>query len=212
MTSVMRFAPFLLRVFARDSFGSREGAKHAKDGPVIKSMLFPLAAIVLGGCDRGDAGNAAAAAPKSVARPAPAPAACAPAPTLVLSEDFADPHRAFALRTDPFRRTGVNFAAAYRAACAQGLLRGRTLADAGAGQPDRLFLRNAPEANIASIYLDGEEGAPAPARRMVLEYPFLTADGTAHVPGTEELAEAIFCHVRGASVREAEESGRCLPD
>jgi hypothetical protein len=141
-----------------------------------------------------------------------ATAACAPAPVLALSEDFADPRRAFALRTDAFRRTGVNFAAAYRAACAQGLLRGRALADASAGRRDRLFLRNAPDANIASIYRDGEEGASAPARRMVLEYPFLTADGRAHVPGTEELAEAIFCHVQGASAREAEESGRCLPD
>jgi hypothetical protein len=144
---------------------------------------------------------------------APASASvCAPAPTLALSEDFTDPRRAFALRTDAFRRTAVNFAAAYRRACARGLLRGRTLIDAGAGQQRRLFLKNAPDANIASIYLDGEEGAPAAARRMVLEYPFLTADGAAHVPGTAELAEAIFCHVQGASAAESEESGRCLPD
>jgi len=159
-------------------------------------LLLSLAGV---GAARGNAAPASASV-------------CAPAPTLALSEDFADPRRAFALRTDAFRRTGVNFAAAYRRACAQGLLRGRTLIDAGAGQRDRLFLRNAPDANIASIYLDGEEGAPAAARRMVLEYPFLTADGAAHVPGREELAEAIFCHVQGASAEETEESGRCLPD
>jgi hypothetical protein len=146
------------------------------------------------------------------AAPPAATSACARPPTLALSADFADPRRAFALRADAFRRTGVNFAAAYGRACAQGLLRGRTLIDAGAGQRDRLFLKNAPDANIASIYLDGEEGAPAAARHMVLEYPFLTADGAAHVPGREELAEAIFCHVQGASAEESEESGRCLPD
>jgi len=146
------------------------------------------------------------------AQPGPAAAdACAPAPPLVLSEDFADPRGAFAPEATALSRTNANFAAAYGRACAQGLLRGRSLIDAGA-QPDRLFLRNAPDANVASIYLDGDEGAPAAARRMVLEYPFLTADGAVHVPGTEELGEAISCHVQGASAEESEETGRCLPD
>jgi hypothetical protein len=170
------------------------------------NILTPLL-LALAGCGAAPGNAVAQATGNATAAPVPAPtAACAPIPTLVLSEDFADPHRVFAVRTDAFRRTGVNFAAAYRQACAQGLLRGRAL------ERDRLFLRNAPDANVASIYLDGEEGAPAAGRRMVLEYPFLTADGVTHVPGTEELAEAIFCHVRGASAQEAEESGRCLPD
>jgi hypothetical protein len=166
---------------------------------MIRALLVALALAGIGAAY----GNAAPPAATSV---------CPRPPMLALSEDFADPRGAFALRTDAFRRTGVNFAAAWRRACAQGLLRGRTLIDAGAGQQRRLFLKNAPDANVASIYLDGEEGAPAAARRMVLEYPFLTADGAAHVPGTEELGEAIFCHVQGASAEETEESGRCLPD
>jgi len=183
---------------------------------MIRSLLIPLAAIALAGCDRGEDGANAAIAPKAMARarPAPvaAPVACAPAPMLVLSEDFADPRDEFAPESRPFDETAAHFAAAYRQACASGLLRGRALIEPGAGARDRLFLKNAPEANIASIYLDGEDGAPPAQRRMVLEYPFLTADGAAHVPGTEELGEAIFCHVQGASAREAEESGRCLPD
>ncbi len=47
---------------------------------------------------------------------------------------------------------------------------------------------------------------------MVLEYPFLTADGATHVPSTSEFGEAIFCTVHGASQQEEEASGRCLPD
>lgn len=184
---------------------------------MIKSLLIPLAAIVLAGCGRGDAGGNAVAGPKAPAamRPAPAttaPATCAPVPMLVLSDDFVDPRDKFARESRPFDETGAHFVAAYRQACASGLLRGRALIEPGAGARDRLFLKNAPDANIASIYLDGEEGAPAAERRMVLEYPFLTADGAAHVPDTEELAEAIFCHVQGASAQESEESGRCLPD
>jgi hypothetical protein len=155
---------------------------------------------------------AKAAAPARARAPSAARSACAPTPTLAVTEDFADPRHTFASRSPAFRRLEANFAAAYRAACANGLLRRERLITARAGESERLLLKNAPDANVASIYLDGEDGAPAARRHMVLEYPFLTADGAAHVPGTEELGEAIFCHVQGASARETEESGRCLPD
>lgn len=137
---------------------------------------------------------------------------CAPAPSLILAPDFGDRHGAFAPGGPAFRRTQANFAAAYLRACARGLLRRRPLIDRGAGQGRMLRLKNAPDANIASIYLDGEEAARRSARHMVLEYPFLTADGATHVPSTSELGEAIFCTVHGASRQEEEASGRCLPD
>ena len=137
---------------------------------------------------------------------------CAPAPSLVLTPGFGDRHGAFAPGAPAFRRTQANFADAYLRACARGLLRRRPLIDRGAGQGNMLRLKNAPDANIASIYLDGEEGARPSARHMVLEYPFLTADGATHVPSTSELGEAIFCTVHGASQQEEEASGRCLPD
>ena len=71
----------------------------------------------------------------------------------------------------------------------------------------KLFLINAPEANVASIYLSDVDGS-----RMVLEYPFLTTDGKSQVPTAGELEEAIYCAVRGATPEEQEASGRCLVD
>jgi hypothetical protein len=101
-----------------------------------------------------------------------------------------------------------NFDTAYRHACLKGLMRDHPLIEPGSVSPGRLFLKNAPEANIASIYRDsGENERPG---RMVLEYPFVTTDGQVHVPGADELEEAIFCAVHGATSEEDE--GRCLPD
>jgi hypothetical protein len=108
----------------------------------------------------------------------------------------------FANNSDGFRKTSANFAKAYAEACAEGLLR-TPLIGAKARDRRNLFLLNAPNANVASIYKSGG--------RMLLEYAFLSG-GKANVPGVEELHEAIFCAVRGASAKEQEESGRCLPD
>jgi hypothetical protein len=94
------------------------------------------------------------------------------------------------------KRASGNFAKAYAKACGQGLVKGRAL-------PRQLFLHNAPDANVASIYRTG--------KIMVLEYPFVSG-GKANVPSADELHEAIFCAVHGASPKEQEESGRCLPD
>jgi putative methionine-R-sulfoxide reductase with GAF domain len=102
------------------------------------------------------------------------------------------------------QQTSGNFAKAYAKACAEGLIKKKPLVTAKGANAGRLFLHNAPEANVASIYLDGG--------RMLLEYPFVSADRKAHVPTTDELHEAIFCAVHGASEKEQEESGRCLPD
>jgi hypothetical protein len=181
-----------------------------------------FAALAIVGCRARDeaARNTAPAAPAAQTATAAAPAApkaeappaCAPAPSLALAQDFADPRHAFAPGTVPFRRLEANFATAYRSACDRGVLRGRALIEAGTAERDRLRIKNAPDANVASIYLDGAEGTPPSRRHMVLEYPFLATDGTTHLPSESELAEAIFCAVQGASQREEEESGRCLPD
>ena len=79
--------------------------------------------------------------------------------------------------------------------------------DPEAADSDTLFLLNAPEANIASIYLSETDG-----KRMVLEYAFVTPDGQSHVPPVEDLEEAIHCKVIGATPEEEERIGRCLPD
>jgi hypothetical protein len=195
---------------------------NANRGMAARRPLIALAcaALALAGCGNGagatrNAGHSAPVA-KAATRTAPAPVAlqssCAPPPNLALPQDFTDPRHAFAPATAAFHRLETNFALAYRGACERGVLRGRALIPAGAAEHDRLLLKNAPDANLASIYLDGEEGAPRATRHMVLEFPFLTADGAAHAPTGEELGEAIFCAVHGASQQEEDESGRCLPD
>jgi hypothetical protein len=106
----------------------------------------------------------------------------------------------FANNSDGFRRTSANFAKAYAKACTEGLMKSKPLVSA---KERRLYLANAPSANVASIY--------ASKGRTLLEYPFV-AGGKANVPSTDELHEAIYCAVHGASTKEQEESGRCLPD
>ena len=103
-----------------------------------------------------------------------------------------------------------NFDTAYRQACFKGVLRGRPLIRPGSVPAGRLFLKNAPEANVASIYDEGSEGERP--GRMVLEYPFIAGNGAVRVPGARELEEAIICAVQGATAAEQEEEGRCLPD
>jgi hypothetical protein len=119
-----------------------------------------------------------------------------PAVQLTVAKDT--PAR-FAPKSRPFAHVSANFSKAYAAACAEGLVKNKKLAPTG-----RLVVHNAPDANIASIY--DSNG------RTLLEYWFVTRDGKTHVPAVEELHEAIYCSVHGASEKEQEESGRCLPD
>ena len=66
------------------------------------------------------------------------------------------------------------------------------------------LLVNAPDANMGAIYSTGG--------RTVFEYWFVTHDGRTHVPSVGQIHEAIYCATVGASAKEQEESGRCLPD
>ena len=102
----------------------------------------------------------------------------------------------FARNSDGFRKTAANFSKAYARACAEGQIKGQPL-------PPTLYLFNAPDANDASIYRSG--------KAMLLEYPFVSGRKV-NVPSVDDLHEAIFCAVQGASVKEQEETGRCLVD
>jgi hypothetical protein len=184
------------------------------------SRVIIAIALLAAACNQPSAGNDGSSAPKVTLRkvdaapPAPASEVCLPAPTLVVPADFPDPNHDFAPGSASFRAMAANFAAAYAQACRSGLLRGRQLIGAGPADPSRLFLLNAPQANVVSIYVrDDDDGAGPPAAgSLVLEYYFVTEDGAAHVPSVEHLGEAIYCHVQGATPREEEESGRCLVD
>ena len=128
-----------------------------------------------------------------------APVQCAPVEVIV---ERADMPASFG--STRINQVSANFAAAYAKACAEGLMKKDALVTVAGANAKRLFLFNAPEANIAVIY--ESEG------RMLLEYPFVSPDGAVNVPATEELHEAIYCAVVGATEAEQEESGRCLPD
>ena len=110
----------------------------------------------------------------------------------------------YSAKSPAFVQTSANFAKAYAKACAEGLLKARPLIPVNGANAGKLFLVNAPEANVASIYPGNG--------RMVLEYWFVDRKGKAHAPAVNELHEAIYCAVHGASAKEQEESGRCLPD
>lgn len=97
-----------------------------------------------------------------------------------------------------------NWSAAVDRACADKLAGDKPL-----NHPDvlgpMLLLFHAPEANIISIYLNDRRKP----ERMVMEGPFGTPP---KAPSVEELHEAIYCTVKGATPEEEEQSGRCLPD
>jgi hypothetical protein len=183
---------------------------------MMRASFMPLALLATG-CGDGVSDNKVAAvnhveAVRSPPAPAPKPSSglaseCPLPPTLALSDSFGAAGKLFSPDSSPFRQTKAAFEAAYSRACASGILRETPLIPLGAARPSALLLKNAPDANVASIYRDGDGDRP-----MVLEYPFITGEGAIRVPTGEELGEAIFCAVHGASDQEQEESGRCLVD
>ena len=164
--------------------------------------LLLLAGVLLASCGQDvqpDSNSASIADVPAVEQPTNQ---CTP-PALAM-EDGAQP---FGQGSAWLDETKANFTSAYQSACAKGLLRDKPLIDAKAADQGRLFLVNTPDANVASIYLSEVD-----ANRMVLEYPFLTSDGKSQVPSADELEEAIYCAVRGATAEEQESTGRCLVD
>jgi hypothetical protein len=133
----------------------------------------------------------------------PATPRCSPPLVLLAGND-----KAFTVRfwdgTPRRRDVEDHVRAAFKSACKYGLLKDATIVKLHGVSTRRLYLSNAPNANVASLYArDG---------RLVLEYPFVAADRSMHVPSAKEIQEAIYCAVHGASAKEQEESGRCLPD
>lgn len=132
-----------------------------------------------------------------------------PVPTLSAPSGPGDFARRFGGNTAAFKGVSNNLAAAFRSACASGLIeRGGPLGFGGESAV-QLALKNAPEANVASVYAERVSNS---AQQLVLEYPFISPDGSVNIPTSDEIAEAIFCAARGATAKEEEESGRCLPD
>ena len=105
------------------------------------------------------------------------------------------------------KETQANFRAALQSACSKGVLEDATFMDPHSSDQQHLYLVNAPEANVASIYMSEVDDS-----RMMLEYPFLTTDGRSQVPSAAELEEAIYCAAVGATPEKQESTGRCLVD
>jgi hypothetical protein len=160
--------------------------------------LFLFAGLALAACEQGGQPEGNALPTVNAVEPVAAEK-CAPL-TLAMADNA---QLASALMDE----TKANFATAFKRACGKGLLTEKPLIDPKATDQGKLFLINAPEANVASIYLSGVDGS-----RMVLEYPFLTTDGKTQVPSADELEEAIYCAVVGATPEEQESTGRCLVD
>jgi hypothetical protein len=165
---------------------------------MIRGALFLLAGLALAACEQGGQTGSNVAAVANAVKPAAA-GKCAP-PALAMADNAQ-------LESALMDETKANFATAFTRACDKGFLTNKPLIDSKAADQGKLFLINAPEANVASIYLSDVDGS-----RMVLEYPFLTTDGKSQVPSADELEEAIYCVVRGATPEEQESTGRCLVD
>lgn len=162
----------------------------------MRAAPLLLAALALAGCQQAKTEGNASLAENMTEKPTNQ---CTP-PMLALANGAQ-------LASQPMEETNAHFADAYESACAKGLLKDKPLIDPKAADQGKLFLINAPDANVASIYLSEVD-----ANKMLLEYPFLTADGKTQVPSTEELGEAIYCAVHGATPEEQESAGRCLAD
>ena len=186
---------------------------------VIARRWLPFALVALAGCQEQDQASATApanrSAPPSVtasAAPAPKAAAavprCVPPPQLRLAADFGDRQGKFGASSPSFAALEKNFAAAYAKACEGRVFARRPLIEPGVPHPGTVFLINAPESNVASFHSLGEP----PRADMALEYHFVTGEGAADVPSAADLHEAIYCAVHGATKKEEEKSGRCLPD
>lgn len=132
-------------------------------------------------------------------------AAACPTVKIDLTADRFDEGRANFAEGRPAReRLSQNFAKAYAEACAAGWFSKKPLIDPRAERKDMLFLANAPEANVASIYFNDVA--------MVMEGPFVDSAEHVQIPGPDAIKEAIYCYAVGATEDEQVESGRCLVD
>ena len=176
--------------------------------------IFPLAVVsvlALGGCKAeqpAPQASESAASPVAAASAAVPQAACAPVKLDLSPARFTSGRANFAEGKVGRTKLIDNFAKAYDAACAAGWFAKKPLIDPRAAKQDTLFVANAPQSNVASIYFDAD-GA---GREMVIEGPFVDGEGHVQVPGAKAIQEAIYCYAVGATEQEQEASGRCLVD
>lgn len=159
-------------------------------------------AAAITACSQAADGDANAAVINlSAPAAAPIPANCAPA-TLDFTAATSLGPKEQALFAD-------NFKTAYDKACAEGLMAREPRVDPRVYDKDTIFVLNGSEANIPSFYF-APSGAPP---SMLLEWPFGAEPGSpSQIPSVEDLHEAIFCTMKGATPEEEETTGRCLPD
>ena len=164
---------------------------------MIRSIALP-AILLLAACGQ----QASDAEPTPIA--ASNPADCAKVTLDIPPERFAQGRENFAVGTTARNKLDANFTVALAKACAEGLMAKTPLIDPRSKEKNTLFIANAPNANVASIYFN--EGA------TWMEGPFVDSEGHVQVPGPDALKEAIYCHTIGATPKEEETTGRCLPD
>ena len=167
---------------------------------------WPILFLALAACGNQPAGNAVA---NAEAADGPRPAGAPPLPKLAAQPNCAMPKLDFraaeTLREEDRARFTDNFRVALDKACAEGLLADEPLVDERAYVKNTIFVMNAPEANVTSIYFGPSAAPPA----MLLESPFRDPP---QIPSAEDLHEAMYCWLKGATPEEEETSGRCLPD
>jgi hypothetical protein len=152
-----------------------------------------LAALILSGC--GDAPQAAPPRQAEAVKPIAAPPCAQP------KLDF----RAARLDAPNQALFSERFRAAVERACHDGLFADAPLIDHRSVDRSTLFVMNAPEANVTSIYFSPSAAPP----NTLLESPF---GDPPQIPSVADLHEAIYCVTKGATEKEMEEQGRCLPD
>ncbi len=163
---------------------------------------WPILFLALAACGNQASGNAQAP-------DGPMPAGAPPLPKVAAEPNCAMPKLNFSaaetLGEKDRARFTDNFRVALDKACTEGLLEGEPIVDERAYVKNTIFVMNAPEANVTSLYFGPSAAPPA----MLLESPF---GDPPQVPSAEDLHEAIYCWTKGATPEEEETSGRCLPD
>lgn len=168
--------------------------------------LWPVIFLALAACGNQPAGNDMT---NSQVPDGPMPAGAPPLPKAAPLQKCDLPKLDFteAANLDAKARARFtdNFRVAFDKACAEGLMGGDQLVDQDATAKDTIFVLDAPEANVTSVYFNPR----GPSPRMLVESPF---GDPPQVPSVEDLHEAIYCWTKGATEEEQETSGRCLPD
>ena len=136
------------------------------------------------------------------------PPSC-PVPTVGLARADEAMTARYADGSPALRALEANVGKAFRSACAKGLIRGERVAQLSGASSRRIFLENWPDANVASLEADQLRDGNW---RLVLGYAFVASDGKVNLIKAEEIEEAIYCAVKGATKKEMKESGRCLVD